>query len=454
MYNYNQGEGYMKNYISHIEPNSIAEEIGIEVGDYLLSINAKEVKDIIDYKFLITDEFLILSIEKSFGEIWEVEIEKDYDEDLGLQFKQSIMDSARSCTNKCIFCFIDQMPKGMRKTLYFKDDDSRLAFLQGNFVTLTNMKEEEIQRVIDYKISPINISVHTTNPELRVKMLNNRFAGKIYDYMKRFSEAGIIMNCQIVLCPGINNGEELVKTVEDLFKLYPQVKNVAAVPVGVTKFREGLYKLDTYTREEAKKEIENLKFLQEKYMKKIGEPFIRLSDEFYVLAEEEIPADDFYGDFGQLEDGIGMIRIFRTNIESTLTDLQCNKKGSFTMVTGVSAYNEIKKAAEKIMKRNPNIKITVEKIKNDFFGETITVAGLITGTDIIKNLQHKELGEYIILSSNMVRKGYELAEDNKQILLDDYTIEDLETELGRKVILCDYTGEDLINKLNNFSKEE
>ncbi|CAM2988679.1 DUF512 domain-containing protein [Hathewaya histolytica] len=444
----------MKNYISYIKPYSIAEEAGIEVGDFLISINNKKVNDIIDYKFLITEEYLTLNIEKSSGEIWEVEIEKDYDEELGLEFKQSIIDSARSCTNKCIFCFIDQMPKGMRNTLYFKDDDSRLAFLQGNFVTLTNMKEEEIQRIIDYKISPINISVHTTNPELRVKMLKNRFAGKVYKYMERFAEAGIIMNCQIVLCPGINNGDELKNTIEDLYKLYPQIRNVAAVPVGITKFREGLHEIEIYSKETAKKEIEELKFLQEKYIKNIGNPFIRLSDEFYVLAEEEIPETKFYGDFGQIEDGVGMIRALRNNIEGSLEYLENNKKVSFTMATGTSAYRDIKNVANVIMKKNPNISINVERILNNFFGETITVSGLLTGVDIINQLKGKELGDYIILPDNIIRKGYELAEDDKKILLDDYTINDLEKELQREIILCDYTGEDLINIINEFSREE
>ncbi|GAA0788804.1 DUF512 domain-containing protein [Hathewaya limosa] len=444
----------MKNLISKVKPNSIAEEVGIEVGDFLISIDDTEIKDIIDYKFLTTDEELVITIEKSNGEIWDIEIEKDYDEEIGIEFQKSIMDGARSCMNKCIFCFIDQMPKGMRKTLYFKDDDSRLSFLQGNFVTLTNMKEEDIERIIKYKISPINISIHTTNPELRKKMLNNRFAGKAYDYMKRFAEAGIIMNCQLVLCPGINNGEEFYRTINDLYKLYPYVNDIAAVPVGVTKFREGLFELKTYTKESAKKEIEDLKPMQEKFMKEIQTPFVRLSDEFYVLAGEEVPNYDFYNGFGQLEDGIGMIRILRHNIHNSLDNLNLNKKGSFTVVTGVSAYNEINNICKSIKDRNPNIKIEVKKIINYFFGETITVAGLLTGKDIMEQLKKGEIGDNIILPNNVIRKGYELSDDNKQILLDDYTIEDLQKELDRKIILCDYTGEDLINIINEYSEEE
>lgn len=444
----------MKNRISKVETGSIAEEVGIEVGDFLISINNEEIKDIIDYKFMSTDDELMITIEKSYGEIWDIEIEKDYDEELGIEFQKSIMDEARSCRNKCIFCFIDQMPKGMRKTLYFKDDDSRLSFLQGNFVTLTNMSEDDIERVIKYKISPINISVHTTNPELRKEMLNNKFAGKVYEYMKRFAEAGIIMNCQIVLCPGINNGVELHKTVNDLFNLYPYVNDVAAVPVGITKFREGLFHMKTYDRESARKELDELEILQNKFIKKIGSPFIRLSDEFYVVANREVPHNDFYKEFSQLEDGVGIIRMFRENIHNSLSNIDKNKKGYFSMVTGVSAYKEICEAARRIMDINPNLHIKVHKIINYFFGETITVAGLLTGKDITEQLSQTDVYEYIIMPDNMIRKGYELCEDDEKILLDDYTIEDLGKKLNRKILLCGNTGEDLIRILNEYSREE
>lgn len=288
-----KGDRNMKNEIAKVMPDSIAEEVGIEVGDKLISINSNEVKDIIDYKFLVTDEELLIEVEKKDGEIWEIEIEKDYDEDLGIIFREAILDKPRSCHNKCVFCFIDQLPPGMRETLYFKDDDSRLSFLQGNFVTLTNMKEEDIDRIISYRISPINVSVHTTDPELRVQMLNNRFAGNLYDRLKRLAEAEIEINAQIVVVPGINNGEELKRTVEDLYKLYPSVQNVAAVPIGITKHRKGLKELEIFNKDTARKEIEDLKKLQQKYIKEIGAPFVRLSDEFYVLAEMDLPSEDF-----------------------------------------------------------------------------------------------------------------------------------------------------------------
>ncbi|OFI07654.1 hypothetical protein CLOACE_00020 [Clostridium acetireducens DSM 10703] len=444
----------MENIISKVLPGSIAEEVDIEKGDKLISINKNPVKDIIDYKFLITDEYIVIEIEKPYGEIWEIEIEKEYDEDLGIEFQYSILDKPKSCHNKCIFCFIDQLPKGMRKTLYFKDDDSRLAFLQGNFVTLTNMKEEDIDRIIKYKISPINVSVHTTNPELRIKMINNRFAGNVYERLKKLAKGGITVNCQVVLCPGINNGLEFERTIKDLYKLYPSVNSLAAVPIGVTKFREGLFPLKLYNKKSAAKEIDNVAKLQEKFVKEIGVPFVRLSDEFYVMAEREVPKSDFYGKFNQLEDGVGMIRIFRDNIKNSVKNLNKNARGTFTMVTGVSAYNEIFSAANYIKENNNKLDINVIKIINYFFGETITVAGLLTGKDIIEQLKDKEVGEYIILSNNVIKKGYELGKTSEQILLDDLTIGDIEKALNRKILLCDYTGEDLIDIINKYSKEE
>ncbi|MFD3156488.1 DUF512 domain-containing protein [Haloimpatiens sp. FM7330] len=442
------------NEIIKIYPGSIAEEVGIEKNDKLISINGNPVKDIIDYKFLITDQYINIEIEKQDGQIWDIEIEKDYDEVLGIEFKDFILDKPKSCHNKCIFCFIDQLPKGMRKTLYFKDDDSRLSFLQGNFVTLTNMSEEDVDRIIKYRMSPINISIHTTNEELRVKMLNNRFAGKAYGRMKKLAQAGIEMNCQIVSCPGINNGSELKKTIQELYKLYPSVQSAAVVPIGITKFREGLPKLKLYTKDGAIAEIKMIKEMQKKFIENSSTPFVRLSDEFYVIAELDVPESDFYEGYNQLEDGIGMIRIFRDNIENNLNRLDLHKKGTFTIITGVSAYKEIQNAANKIMNYNKNVRIKVKKIINNFFGETITVAGLLTGQDIIEQVKDEDLCEYIIVSNNMIRKGYELEQNSDKVLLDDITIEDLENEFNRKILICDYSGEDLIDIINSCCKEE
>lgn len=443
----------MKNVIKEVLPDSIAEEVGIEVNDVLISINDNIIDDIIDYRFLSADEEIVLQIEKPNGEIWDIEIEKEYGEELGIEFGGGIMDKAKSCSNKCMFCFIDQLPKGMRDTLYFKDDDSRLSFLQGNFVTLTNMKEEDIDRIIRYRISPINISVHTTNPELRVRMLKNRFAGNVLERMQRLSDEGIQMHAQIVCIPDVNDGEELKKTIKDLYKLYPQVNNVAVVPIGITKFREGLEKVNTFTKEGSKYTIDMVKELQNKFYNEVGEPFVRLSDEFYIVAGEEIPDAEFYNGFTQIEDGVGVTRCFRDAIESDLDILDLNTRGSYTMITGTLAYDEVKSAAEKIMKKNPKIHIDVFKIINNFFGDTITVNGLLTGGDIIEQLKGKIRTPYLFMADNMFRRGYELAPQDS-IMLDDLTINDIEKALDVKVIVCDYTGEDLISLINEYNKEE
>ncbi|MBU3203166.1 DUF512 domain-containing protein [Clostridium algidicarnis] len=437
----------MNTKICEVFKDSIAEELGIEVGDKIISINGNQIKDIIDYRFLMADEYVEVEIEKSDKERWILEIEKDYDEKLGIEFEDAIMDDARSCSNKCIFCFIDQLPKGMRKSLYFKDDDSRLSFLQGNFVTLTNMKDDDIDRIIRYRISPINISVHTTNGELRKRMLNNRFAGDIYDKLKKLATAGIQMNCQIVSCPEVNNGKELINTIQDLYKLHPYIENVAVVPVGVTMHREGLFPLKLYNKALAIEEIKSVRKLQDIYEGEIHEPFVRLSDEFYITAGIEIPEDEFYRGFKQLEDGIGMIRFFRDTIKKDLHKLNKYSTGSFTMVTGVSAYEEILMASKNIMESNPKIDIKVEKTINKAFGETITVAGLLTGKDIIDNLREKQLGEFIIIPKNMLRSG-------EEVFLDDVTLDKMKSELGKEVLVCDYTGEDLIDIINSNCKEE
>ena len=442
----------MKNIIKEVLPGSIAEEVGIEPNDILLSINDEKIDDIIDYRFLAADEEIVLQVEKSNGEVWDIEIEKDYGEELGLEFGGGIMDKAKRCSNNCMFCFIDQLPKGMRESLYFKDDDSRLSFLQGNFVTLTNMKEEDIDRIIRYRISPINISVHTTNPELRVKMLNNRFAGNVLERMKKLSDAGIRMNAQIVCIPDVNDREELKRTINDLYELYPQVNNVAVVPIGITRYRENLPKVNTFTKERSKETIFMINEMQQKFYKEVSEPFVRLSDEFYIVGEEPIPDPDFYNGYEQIEDGVGVTCCFRETIDNGLKDIDLNKKGSYSIATGVLAYPELKAAADKICSTNPKINIDVYEIQNDYFGHTITVNGLLTGTDIVNQLKPKIKTPYLILASNMFRRGYELAPE-ASIMLDDMTIEDIERELDVKVVICDYTGEDLISLINEHNEE-
>ena len=443
----------MKNVVTSVMPDSIAEEVGIEENDILLSVNGEKIVDIIDYRFLTNDEEIVLEIQKPNGEVWDYEIEKEYGEELGLEFGGGIMDKAKRCSNKCMFCFIDQNPRGMRESLYFKDDDSRLSFLQGNFVTLTNMKEEDIDRIIRYRISPINISVHTTNPELRVKMLGNRFAGTVYNRIKRLAEAGIEMHCQIVLIPEVNNGEELKRTITELYELYPAVANIAVVPIGVTKYRDGLVQVKTFTEETSKKELEMVMKFQEKFMEEIGDPFVRFSDEFYLVAGIDVPEESFYNGYEQIEDGIGMIRCFREAINYTAQDLNKNIKGTFSVPTGALAFNEVRSGMKKLMEVNPNIKIDTYKIVNNFFGETITVAGLLTGTDIIGQLKGKINSEYLIMPNNMFRKGYELG-PAEYIMLDDTKIEDIEKELGVKVLVCDHTGEDIVSIINDVCQEE
>ncbi|MBX9135846.1 MULTISPECIES: DUF512 domain-containing protein [unclassified Clostridium] len=443
----------MKNVITSVMPDSIAAEVGIEVNDILLSVNGEKIVDIIDYRFLTNDEEIVLEIQKPNGEVWDYEIEKDYGEELGLEFGGGIMDKAKRCSNKCMFCFIDQNPKGMRETLYFKDDDSRLSFLQGNFVTLTNMKDEDIERIIRYRISPINISVHTTNPDLRVKMLGNRFAGSVYERMKRLADAGIEMHCQIVLIPEVNNGEELKRTITDLYELYPSVANIAVVPIGVTKYREGLVQVNTFTNETARKELEMVMEFQKRFMEEINDPFVRFSDEFYLVSGIDVPEESFYNGYEQIEDGIGMIRCFRESINYTAQDLDKHIKGTFSVPTGKLAFEEVSNGMKKLMEVNPNIKIDTYKIINHFFGETITVAGLLTGRDIIGQLKGKINSEYLIMPNNMFRKGYELG-PAEYIMLDDTKIDDIERELGVKVLVCDHTGEDIVSIINDVCQEE
>ncbi|MCX7902984.1 MAG: DUF512 domain-containing protein [Caloramator sp.] len=426
--------------IKDVTFNSIAQEVGIEAGDILLKINGVKVKDILEYKFLIADDFLNLVIKKNYGEEWEIEIEKDYDEDLGLEIIDPALEHPKRCHNKCIFCFIDQLPPNLRETLYFKDDDSMLSFLQGNFITLTNLKDEELDRIIKYRISPINVSVHTTNPTLRVKMLNNKRAAEINRQLKKLAEGGISINCQIVLCYGINDKEELINTLEDLKRLYPNVQNVAIVPVGITKYRENLYNIEGYDARKSLELIEYLKPLQEKYQRELGTPFARLADEFYVMAGVELPEYEHYGDFEQLEDGIGMIRFFERNIMEDLKALNFDGKGKrLAFITGESFFRYLDNISKLIAERF-NLNIKVYKVYNEFFGEMITVAGLLTGKDIIKQLKNLIKEDYIVIPNNMLKA-------DEDIFLDDISLSDLEKELNVKAIKVKYTGEDLLEKI-------
>lgn len=441
----NLNTGKKENVIISVEKGSIAEEIGIEPGDVLISINDKEIKDVFDYRYMINDDYLEMVLVDSNGEEYIAEVEKDYDEDIGIVFESGLMDDARSCRNKCIFCFIDQLPKGMRETLYFKDDDTRLSFLQGNYVTLTNMKESDIDRIIYYHLSPINISVHTTNPELRKMMLHNNKAGNIMERMKKLAAAGIELHLQVVLCKNVNDGKELDRTIGDVVKLFPQAESMSIVPVGLTKYREGLYEQEPFTKEDAEKVLDQIEGWQKKNLEKYGSRIIYAADEFYLKAEREIPQPESYEDFPQFENGVGMLSLFKSEFYDMLPDIkeQTDKKRTVSVATGVAAYGLIKEVCDKISKKCENTTINVYCIKNNFFGEMITVAGLLTGHDIIDQLRDKELGEYLVLPDTLLRNG-------ETVLLDDIYLEDIEKALGVPIRIALNSAASLVGKLMNL----
>lgn len=434
--------------IKTVQPGSIAEEMEIEAGDRLLAINGEDVEDIFDYQYMIQDEYVEVTISKPSGEEWILEIDKEYTEDLGVEFENGLMDDYRSCTNKCIFCFIDQMPKGMRDTLYFKDDDSRLSFLQGNYVTLTNMSEKDVERVIKYHMSPINISFQTTNPELRCKMLHNRFAGDALKKVDRFFEAGIEMNGQIVLCKGVNDGAELERSLSDLTKYLPHLRSVSVVPVGLSKYREGLYPLEPFTKEDAEKVLDTIHAWQEKVFPKYGLHFVHASDEWYILAGRDVPEEDNYDGYLQLENGVGMVRLLWEEFMDSLCQLKENgaverwngRKREISTVTGRIVYPYIYRMAKLMEETFPGLRVHVNAIRNDFFGERITVTGLLTGQDIIAQLKDTRLGEELLLPQNVLRSG-------ERVLLDDYTVDDISDALQVPVNIVKSSGYDFTESL-------
>ena len=429
--------------IRSVEEGSIAWELGIEAGDKLISINDNEIEDVFDYHFLVNDEELIVLIEKPDGEQWELEIEKDYEEDLGISFEQGLMDEYRSCRNKCMFCFIDQMPKGMRDTLYFKDDDSRLSFLQGNYITLTNMSDDDVRRIVKYHLEPINISIHTTNPELRCKMLHNRFAGEALKKVDILYEGGITMNGQIVLCKGENDGEELERSIRDMTKYLPYLQSVSVVPVGLTKYREGLYPLESFEKEDAKKVLETIHKWQKKIYEEHGTHFIHAGDEWYILAEEEVPEEERYDGYLQLENGVRMLRLLQNEFEEEFDTLVGDdRRREISLATGVLAYPYLKRMVERLQTKYPNITVHLYKIINNFFGEKITVAGLITGQDLIGQLKGQPLGDTLLLPCSMLRDG-------EEVLLDDVTLTDLKESLQVDIDIVKSSGQDLIEAIIN-----
>lgn len=445
--------------IKSVVEGSIAEECGFEPGDALLRINGNEIKDIFDYRYQCMDEFLLLEAKSQYGNIVEIEVEKDADEDLGLEFENSFMDKYRSCSNKCIFCFIDQLPKGMRDTLYFKDDDARLSFLQGNYVTLTNMSEEDVERIIQYHLEPINISFQTMNPELRCKMLNNRFAGEALSKVERFVQAGITMNGQIVLCKNINDGKELDYSIEQLIKYIPLLESVSVVPSGLTKYRDGLFPLELFEKEDANNLLEQIRRWQKYCMEHYQTHFVHASDEWYLLAGEEIPEAQEYDGYLQLDNGVGMLRLlideFRYTLEDLKEELSCNNSlgqqlhqvSTVSLATGNAAYDTIYMLCNELKEVIPELNVEVYQIRNDFFGEHITVAGLITGQDLINQLKDKKLGERLLIPECMLR-------NNEDVFLDDIRIPEVEKALQVPLDIVKSSGQELLYHILGFRPAE
>ena len=444
--------------------NSPAEEAGIRAGDVLLLLNGEEIQDIFDYHYVADDVEVELTIRHPDGNVDVYPIEKDEDEDLGLVFPESLMDDYRSCYNKCIFCFIDQNPKGMRETIYFKDDDSRLSFLQGNYITMTNMKEEEIDRIIRYRLAPINISVHTTNPELRKSMLHNRFAGNILEHIDKLYAADIPMNGQIVLCRGVNDGEELYRTINDLTKYAPVMASLSVVPVGLTKYRDGLCDLEPFTKEDAEEVIDMIEGFQQETLKRCGIHFVHASDEWYILAERDMPGEETYDGYLQIENGVGMTRLlyedFRDAVEQVLEVkeklskkkrlnredrevkevLEQNPGRRVSTISGMLAYGNRIFVQRELGRVRPDVKLMVYPIRNDFFGPRITVTGLLTGQDIVKQLQGKELGDALLIPKDCLKAG-------EEIFLDDMTLAELESALQVKTIIVKSYGMDYLRAI-------
>lgn len=427
--------------ISEIARGSIAEKKKICAGDTLLSINGNEINDVLDYRFYLNEKKLVLSLRTAQGKSKLVLIKKDEFEDIGLEFETYLMDRQRSCKNKCIFCFIDQLPKGLRKSLYFKDDDSRLSFLFGNYITLTNLTDSEAERIIRMHISPVNVSVQTMNPELRVKMMANPKAGESLKYLRKFADAGISLNTQLVLCPGINDGSELEYSLNELAKLYPAVQSIAAVPVGLSDHREGLYHIDPYTRETAGEVIDLIDCFNKKFKEEHGTVIAYAADEFYLKAEREIPDEDYYNGFPQLENGVGMWALLRSEFEDALGECEITSLDrKVTVVTGEAAYPLIKELSQKAENKIKGLSVQVVAAKNHLLGSMITVSGLLCGRDIASAVEGLELGEELIIPPNCLRSEGDM-------FLDDMTVEELSDKLKIRVTQNGPGGEDLLSAL-------
>lgn len=440
--------------IAAVTKNSHGEKHGILPGEYLVSISGNEIMDVLDYRFYQINRELELVIRNKKGETRKVPVKKTEYEEIGLEFETYLMDKQRSCKNKCIFCFIDQLPKGMRESLYFKDDDSRLSFLFGNYITLTNLTEHEINRIIKMHISPINISVHTTNPELRVKMMGNRFAGESLSILYRLAETGIQINCQIVACPGINDGEELVKTLSDLEKL--GVNMTAVVPVGLTAHREGLYELTPYNPKTAADTLDIVERFGDRCVEKYGRRIFYAADEFYIKAGRKIPEAEFYEDFPALENGVGLIALLKDELQYAVEEYietqpdykekAAALKHRVTIACGESVRPFLDEMLDQVRAVFENIQINVEAVKNRFFGGGVNVSGLVVGRDLIDTLKNADIGGRLLIPSVMLRF-------DGDVFLDDTTLEEVEQELGVPVLPVNNSGQELLDAVISTRKE-
>lgn len=427
--------------IKTVLDNSIASELDIKAGDALLEINGETVEDVFDYHYMINEEYIEVLIRKKNGEEWLLEIDKEFEEDLGIEFEQGLMDDYKSCCNKCMFCFIDQMPKGMRDTLYFKDDDSRLSFLQGNYITLTNMKDKDIERIVKYHLCPINISVHTTNPALRCKMLNNRFAGDALKKIDYLAQHCIEMNGQIVLCKNVNDKDELIRSINDLSKYLPHMRSVSVVPSGLTKYRDGLYPLEQFTKEDAELVIDTIESYQQEFYDKFGLHFIHASDEWYIMANREFPKEEQYDGYIQLENGVGMMRLLQDEfIEAVNLSMGDNVTRNITIATGKLASSMLSKLMKLLCEKYTNTSVNVITINNNFFGESITVSGLLTGGDILEQLKDINLGDKLLLPGNVLRSG-------EDVFLDDMHLSELADKLNIDIVVPDSSGDSLLKAI-------
>lgn len=431
--------------IKAVAHGSIAEEIGLMPGDCILTINGTKISDVLDYRFLSCDEELEIEILTAKGEHEIVEVYTGYEE-LGIEFENSLMDAPMRCKNKCIFCFIDQLPKGMRETVYFKDDDARLSFLQGNYITLTNLTERDIDRIIKMRISPVNVSVHTTDPDLRIKMLGNRFAGNVYEIMRKLAQNQISMNCQIVACPGINDGAALDQTLSDLAALHPYVGSISVVPVGLTAYRDGLYPLRAYDKDRARQLIAQVQAWQEKLRKTCGTALVYISDEFYLLADEPMPPEEDYDGYPQIDNGVGLMVSMETEFMQALSEVKPQKQSRhISIATGELAYPFIKGLANRLSERVEGFYADVYAIKNNFFGGGVTVSGLVCACDILQQLKGKDLGEELFIPAVMLR-----ADDD--VFLDDMALTELEEKLNISITPVLNDGFDFVEKLMKTQK--